>query len=306
MIDIIILMLPIFSMIAIGSLFLHQGWFPPEGLPILNKFVMNACIPALLFSAVTGSDSFGAEAWRNAALYAGASLLGSFLLWVILRLVLKGHGAQSVILAMGAATANSVFLGFPILTIFMPDSANEVFAWIIIAEIAFIIPIMTTLALMAEDRDDTSVGPLLMAFLRSPVAVGLFAGFGFRLTGLDLPDWTSQVIKSIVSATPFIALFVVGGTMLQNRLTRSGPRVLAVSAAKLFLQPALVAVAFGLLIGWDTDATKGAIVFATMPLFLSLVAFASRHEVEDVAASSIVLTTLLGAVTVTLTLSVLF
>lgn len=57
MTDVVLLMLPIFTMIAIGSLFVWRGWFATEGLPVLNRFVMNACSPVLLFSAITNGES---------------------------------------------------------------------------------------------------------------------------------------------------------------------------------------------------------------------------------------------------------
>ncbi|PUB08462.1 hypothetical protein DFP92_1329 [Yoonia sediminilitoris] len=64
MIDVLLLMLPIFTMIAIGSLFVWRGWFPAHGLPRLNRFVMNACIPVLLFSAISNGESLSNKCGR--------------------------------------------------------------------------------------------------------------------------------------------------------------------------------------------------------------------------------------------------
>lgn len=307
MTDVLLLMLPIFSMIAIGSLFVWRGWFPTEGLSVLNKFVMNACIPALLFSAITNGESLSDFSWLNSFTYAAGSLGSVVFLWALLRYGLREAQPQSVILALGGATANTIFLGFPIASAFIPGRAAEAFAWVVFAEVAIIMPLITTLALLAEDRHEgNALSTALKALFRSPVVLGLVAGFAFLATGLSLPDWGDQVVTSIVSAAPFVALFVIGGSILQFRMSRSGPRVLAVTLAKLVVHPLVVGVAFWAVFGWAEPVTRDAILFACMPLFLSFVAFCGRHSVGDVGASAIVMSTLLGAVTVPVVLGFLF
>ena len=307
MTNVVLLMLPIFTMIAIGSLFVWRGWFPTEGLSVLNKFVMNACIPALLFSAITNGESLSDFSWLNSFTYAAGSLGSVVFLWALLRYGLREAQPQSVILALGGATANTIFLGFPIASAFIPDRAAEAFAWVVFAEVAIIMPLITTLALLAEDRHEgNALSTALKALFRSPVVLGLLAGFAFLATGLSLPDWGDQVVTSIVSAAPFVALFVIGGSILQFRMSRSGPRVLAVTLAKLVVHPMVVGVAFWAVFGWTDPVTRDAILFACMPLFLSFVAFCGRHSVGDVGASAIVMSTLIGALTVPLVLGFLF
>lgn len=307
MLDVFLLMMPIFTMIAIGSLLVWRGWFPPEGLPILNRFVMNACIPALLFSAITNGESLSDFSWLNAFTYAGASLGSAAVLWAFLRYGLREAQPQSVILALGGAAANTIFLGFPIASAFIPDRAAETFAWIVFAEVAIIMPLVTTLALLAEEQHEgNTLSTAIKALFRSPVVLGLLAGFAFLATGLSLPDWGEKVISSIVSAAPFVALFVIGGSILQFRASRSGPRVLAVTVAKLIVHPLVVGAAFWAVFGVADLVTRDAIMFACMPLFLSFVAFCGRHKVEDVGASAIVVSTLLGAISVPVVLGFLF
>ncbi|MGH1370145.1 MAG: AEC family transporter [Maritimibacter sp.] len=307
MTEVLLLMLPIFTMIAIGSLFVWRGWFPTEGLSVLNKFVMNACIPALLFSAITNGESLSDFSWLNSFTYAAGSLGSVVFLWALLRYGLREAQPQSVILALGGATANTIFLGFPIASAFIPGRAAEAFAWVVFAEVAIIMPLITTLALLAEERHDgNALSTALKALFRSPVVLGLVAGFAFLATGLSLPAWGDQVVTSIVSAAPFVALFVIGGSILQFRMSRSGPRVLAVTLAKLVVHPLVVGIAFWAVFGWAEPVTRDAILFACMPLFLSFVAFCGRHSVGDVGASAIVMSTLIGALTVPVVLGFLF
>lgn len=306
MIEIISLMLPIFTMIGMGSLFVRQGWFPSDGLPVLSRFVMNACIPVLLFSAVINGGSLATFSWTNAVVYGMSSLLAAFLLWVVLRAVLGGQQSQSIILAMGAGAANSVFLGFPVATMILPDRAAEIFSWVVFGEIAIVFPVMTCLAQGFSSEKDKGLYPTLRGSMLNPVSLGLIFGFLFLGSGLSLPTWLEQVVGSIVVAAPFIALFVIGGTLLQFQISRTGPRVVAITLAKLVVHPLCVGAGFIMVFGWDAAVVREALLFACMPLFLSYVVFAARYDVDDVAASAIVLSTVLGAVSVTVFLGILF
>lgn len=228
-------------------------------------------------------------------------------LWVFLRYALCEKQPQSVILALGGAAANTIFLGFPIASTFIPDRAADTFSWIVFAEIAIIMPTMSTLALLAERNNDGNAMPAaLRALLCSPVVLGLLAGFTFLATGLALPGWLEHVIRSIVSAAPFVALFVIGGSILQFQVSRNGPRVFAITISKLLIHPLIVGGAFWAVFGWQDPVTRDAILFSCMPLFLSYVVFCGRHSVGEVGASAIVLSTLFGAGTVTLILGLLF
>lgn len=306
-IDVLFLMLPIFAMIAIGSLFVSRKWFPAEGLPVLNQFVMNACIPVLLFSAISKGQSMADFAWANALVFAAASLCSALCLWSVLRFALRCAKPESIILALGGATANSIFLGFPIATAIIPERATEVFSWIVFAEVAIIMPTLSTLALLAEGQTDgNKLSEALRALMVSPVMIGMVSGFAFLATGLSLPQWLDKVVTSIVAAAPFIALFVIGGSILQFQVSRSGPRVIAITIGKLVIHPLFVGLAFLAAFGLNATYTRDAILFASMPLFLSYVVFCGRHAVGEVGASAIVVSTFVGSVTVTAVLALLY
>ena len=305
--EILLLMLPIFTMIAIGSLFVSRGWFPMDGLPILSQFVMKACIPVLLFAAITNSGSLATFFWLNAVVFAAGSLASVAVIWCVLHFAVGEAQPQSIILALGGATANTIFLGFPIASVVIPDRAADVFSWVVFAEIAIIIPSVTTLALLAETRQTPNALSTALAELgRSPILLGLVAGLVFLGTGFSLPGWLDLVITSIVSAAPYVALFVIGGSILQFRLSRSGPRVVAITMAKLIVHPLAVGAAFAAVFGWNNPATRDAVLFAAMPLILSYVVFCGRHAVGEVGSSATVATTIVGAATVPIILGLFF
>lgn len=306
MADLLALILPIFMMIGVGAAFVRFGLFPAEGLAVLNRFMMTACIPVLMFSAVTNGDGLADFAYGKAALYAIASLTSVLVLMLVLRFVLRQPLPQSLILALAAGASNSVFLGYPIASAVIPERAAQVFSWVVLAETLFIIPVVTSLALWAEHRGEgLSLGRTFLPLARSPVTIGLAAGFAFLASGFALAAPIEAVVRSIIQAAPFIALFLIGGMLVQVRITRAGPRVAALTAAKLVVHPLLVAAGFTLVFGWPAEATQDAVLFASVPVFATFVVFCARHQVGEVAASAVVISTLIGTFTLTAILSAL-
>ena len=105
---------------------------------------------------------------------------------------------------------------------------------------------------------------------------------------------------------PFIALFVIGGSLLQFRISQAGPQVAAITFAKLVVHPLIIGAGFALIFGWENPITRDALLFASMPIFLSYAVFATKYKADEIAASAVMLSTLLGAITVTLLLSFQF
>lgn len=303
MAEILTLLAPIGLLIGTGVVFVRCGWFPAKGLPVMNRFVMNACIPVLIFAAVSSADGLADFAWPHALLYTAASFAAVAVLWLLLRYGLRQPLPRAIILSLGAGSSNTLFLGYPIAAAVIPDRAAEVLGWVILAEALFLIPIITALALFADRRaPGIRARDLVLPLLQSPVTIGLIAGLGLLASGASLPGLVADIIGAIARLAPFLALFLIGGALAQVQNPRAGPSVIALTLAKLFLHPILVFAAFGIVCGWHSQAQLDATLFAAIPIFLTHAIFCARHGVEDVASSSIVLSTVLGAVTVTILL----
>ena len=301
--EILILLAPIGLLIGIGAVFVGCGWFPAKGLPVMNRFIMYACIPVLVFSAVSSRGGLADFAWSHALLYTAASFAAVAILWLLLRYGLRQPLPRAIILSLGAGSSNTLFLGYPIAATVIPDRVAAVFGWVILAEALFLIPIITTLALFADRRAPRiRARDIVLPLLQSPVTIGLIAGLGLLASGASLPGPVADIVGAIARFAPFLALFLIGGTWTQGQNTRAGPSVIALTLAKLCLHPILVFAAFGIVFGWHSEAQLDATLFAAIPIFLTHGVFCARHGVEDVASSSIVLSTVIGAVTVTILL----
>lgn len=303
MAEILILLAPIGLLIGTGVVFVRCGWFPAAGLPVMHRFVMRACIPVLIFAAVISGDGLADFAWPHALLYTAASFAAVAVLWLLLRYGLRQPLPRAIILSLGAGSSNTLFLGYPIAATVIPDRAAAVLGWVILAEALFLIPIITALALLADRRaPGIRARDFVLPLLQSPVTIGLIAGLGLLASGASLPGPVADLVGAIARAAPFLALFLIGGTLTQVRNPRAGPSVIALTLAKLCLHPILVFAAFGIVFGWHSQAQLDATLFAAIPIFLSHAIFCARHGVEDVTSSSIVLSTVIGAVTVTILL----
>ncbi|WP_335949196.1 AEC family transporter [Salipiger bermudensis] len=295
-------LLPIYLLILLGFGVIKSKLVAPEVLPQLSRFMLIVCVPVLIFSAVASAGDLTQFNWRFILVYALASLATLTLVRFALN-KLFGYGpGQSWVAALGSSVPNSVFLGYPITMIVLPDVADRLFAWIMVVENMVIIPLALTLGdVLSRQRGLPASQAMLhtaKTTLQNPTVLGLLAGLAFGATGLVLAEPLDKTRSMIVAAAPLISLFLVGGNVARSRLDEVDPPVFLVAGAKLLLHPVLVFGALSLFTAMSEDEIRGATLFAAMPMFTLYVIFAARHRAERLASSSVVLSTVIGAATV--------
>ncbi|WP_136443480.1 AEC family transporter [Pacificoceanicola onchidii] len=302
MFDPLISLLPIYALLALGALAIRVKLISPEGLPHLSRFVLVICMPVIVASAVMRAGDLSAFNWWFIGGYAFAALIvlgiGSFVMVRVFGL----KGPLGAMMAMGMCSSNTIFLGYPIGRVLFPEQADALFAWIITAENLVVIPaaIVLSEALSGEKGQGiaASLRQTLGQMVRSPVLIGLvagllIAGFGIPITG---PVETTRGM--IAAATPVLSLVFVGGTVATAQWREGGAAVMAVALGKLLVHP-LVTVAVLLMIpGVSQEIALAGLVFAAMPMIAIFPILAARHGGAAMASSAMLLTTLLGAITV--------
>lgn len=302
MLDILILLSPVFLLTLIGALAVWFDIFPRDGLPFLYKFVLNICVPVMIFSAVSRSGSLDQLNWGFIFAYAGASLVLILIARILLRYARGFDAAQSWMLSMGSATSNSIFVGFPVAIMVLPANAERWFSWVLVAENLIIIPLVMVLAdvhsIHGEAGNLARIRQTLRSIIRNPVVIGLGAGLAFAASGLDYAEPFERIRGTIVAAAPFLALFVIGGTVATVKAAQLSPVAGLIAMAKLVIHPVLVWVCFALLLDLPRELAIGATLFAAMPIVSAFPIFASRHQAAPIAASALVASTVAAAVTI--------
>lgn len=299
-------LLPIYGLIFLGFSTVRWRYIAAAGLPHIGQFTFKILLPVLIASAVSRAGHLGDFNWAWIVAYGAGSLSMLSLSYLLLTRRFGISPPAAWMLSLGAGMANSVFLGYPIVTIVLPDIADQVFAWLMTVENMVILPMGMTLASLADpdNRGATpghTVARTLLNTLRSPIVVGLLAGFFLAATGIRLPWAVEQVRVAIVAGAPVLALFLVGGLVASApKAQLFAPPMLVIVGLKLLVHPALTFALMRLLPGITLDQALGGTLFAAIPMMATFTVFAGRYGAERLAASALVISTALAAVTVSL------
>lgn len=302
MLDVLTLAAPIYLLIAAGFLLVRSNYLSSTTLPGLAQFVLKICVPVLIFMAVSKPGSLSALNWAFTGGYAAAGLLTAGIVAGVLHFGLGRKLDLSIILGLGACSANSIFLGLPIATIVMGDTATTIFAWVMIAENLIVIPLLVAFAESAQTESAgflKSLKSVLMSFVKSPLMGALVLGLVASTAGIYLPPPLEETLNLVRAAAPVLSLVLVGGFIATERLSGQGSEVGLLAGGKLLLHPFLVGLVLWMLPGIDQEILLGGVLFACVPMFTIFTIFAGKHGGATVASGALIVTTLLGAFTVT-------
>ncbi|WP_127113470.1 AEC family transporter [Shimia sediminis] len=246
MTDILTITFPIYAAIAIGYLVVLKGWFTQADMRSFGKYVMNIAMPALLFNAVASRDVGEVLHWGYLAAYTlgGVATIVIAFLWFSVTARDKSRRAIAV---LGSTCPNSGFIGYPLMLLTFPEIAGIVLALNMLVELIVLIPVCLVLMDMARDGAHQSpvrqiAGNIANTFKR-PMMLGLLLGLAVSALNLPVPGPVDHLFRMIAASAAALSLIVIGGSLVG--LPLKGNRLFAtqISAAKLFLHPAMVFLA---------------------------------------------------------------
>ena len=303
---------PLFLLVFVGWGLRKAHFFGDDVASALTTFTFRFLMPALLFDMLSDLSEMPPVDWRVLFAFFGSCLV-LFSAGKLLYPKLFGvTAAGSTILAMAGVFGNNVQLGIPILQIgFGPEGMpaasliitfNALILWTLaIASVEFCGPRGSGGARFV-DRVGELIPPLLRV-LKNPVVLGILSGTLFGLTGLKLPAFAVKTLDLVSAATTPICLIAVGMGLARYSILGSAAKNACVTAVKLLIQPATVYVLCRLL-GIPTLETEVTTLMAALPVGINVYMMAADFKAEEGAtSSSILLSTMLSAVTVPLLLA---
>lgn len=293
---------PIYLLIGVGFLSVWAGYLDASVVRSLGAFVIRICIPAMIFSAVSGSGGEPLN-WAFISAYGTASLL-VFSLGVFLMLVLRRRPLPvSSISALGMANSNSGFMGYPIAALVIGSPAVSILAWVMVFENMLMIPLAIAIADAGMFRNRTflaAFGLALRDLPRNPIVIGLVAGLVVNVSGVSVPGVLDTFLGYLVSAAPVVALFTVGGTVAAYPVPRIAVDTGLITMGKLVLHPLAAYLALSLVPGLDHLLLIGGVLFASVPMLSIFPIFGQRYGIESLTATTLVVTTTVSFATVSL------
>jgi predicted permease len=251
MLDVLVLILPIFLPILAGAAVVRSGLLPRSGSRVLSLFFLYLAVPSLLVHQLAKQ--------HLAALYDPRYMLAFLLLslglyggvFLVDRVLLKRAVKVSALAAFAGSKFNAVILALPILHGTLGEAASGPF--IINVILGYFTTLPLTVALLGTAADDGRAGgtkAAVAAFagvLKDPLVLGALVGVLLAATGVVLPAWLDQTLGSLGAAAVPTALVATGMAISLAEIRQHFGEVLRISVVRVLISPALaIAVAIGL------------------------------------------------------------
>lgn len=302
------IILPVFLVIGFGYVAVWRRWFSQAGVDGLMSFTQKFAIPCLLFTAISRLDLGQSFDWRLLlSFYVGAS--SGFALGLFgARIIFGRSWEDAVAIGFCCLFSNSLLLGLPIMErAYGTDALAANFA-IIAVHSPFCYALGITVMEIVKARG--TAGPrvavkVLRAMFSNTLIMGVAAGFVVNLSGVVLPSPVQQGFDLIARAALPAALFGLGGVLVQYRPEGDLRAILFVCLISLVVHPAIT-FGLGLGIGLPVEGVRSAVVTAAMAPGVNAYVFANIYgHAKRVAASSVLLSTVLTIVTAWVWLQIL-
>jgi predicted permease len=297
--------LPVIAVIAIGYGAAHRGLFNEDNVATLNRFVFVIAAPALLFRNVALTEfpeNLSPGIWLS---YYAPMLLVMAMAALLARLFFAGRPASEyVIIGFGGCFSNTVMLGIPIiLTAFGPAAGLPLF--LILAFHGLLVFTIALICLETATNPDLRLADLppklAMAMRDQTVMMALAGGVIWNFTGLGLAAPIDRFLDLLGSAAIPVALVAVGGRLAYIRLGDNLLPSLYVGLFKLLLMPLAVYLTAQYVFALAPLFVATITVLSAMPTGVFTAVFAAQYQsAEAEASSTIMVTTLLSAVTIAL------
>ncbi|MDY8107688.1 AEC family transporter [Fulvimarina sp. 2208YS6-2-32] len=312
------IIVPVFGLIAIGFLAGHFRILSEDVGQALAKFVFVVAVPVLLFRSLSQAAFGGSNPLALWAIYFGAVALAWTIGTVLIRRIAKADHRTGVIAGITSSFANTVFVALPTIQRAYGDIGLEPLLLILaihlpIMMIASTLMVERAVILDARTGDGQSERVDVSATLKrvgrnlatNSIIIGIACGLLWRGTGLELESHFDQITQLIGSTAGPLALFSLGMSLTRYGLKGDLVSASLITFVSLVVQPGLVWLAasqFGLTTLWLNVAVLTAAAPAGVNAYLFAAYFGTG---EKLAATTILLSTMLSVVTLSLWLSVL-
>ena len=307
MIAILAITFPIYAALALGYLVVWKGWFSAEEMRVFGRYVLNIALPALIFSAVASRSPAQVFQPGYVSVYALGGLATVALAYLLF--TLRGVDPQRRALGvMGSTCPNNGFIGYPIMLLAFPDLAGVILALNLLVENLILIPLCLLLVELASGSPGHPIlprlGRILLGLAKMPMLIALALGMLVSLIGVPLPGPMVRFVDMLAVSAGAISLLVIGGSLVGLPLHGNRSLAAQISASKLLLHPALVALSATVLLAsglitLTPELHSAAILSAAMPMFGIYTVLAQRQGLEGAASLAMLTATSLAFVTLT-------
>lgn len=290
---------PIFLLIAIGYLAVWRGIFRREDMLVLGKLLVDFLLPALICRTITQFPLHEVLNLRYLAAYGGGSAVALLIGVLYGRAWRRLPWPQAALSGMGMSASNTIFVGFPILSEVVGPSAAIAMTLGVLVENLLVVPVVLLLA--GRDASLPWYRALAQSFRTlagNPIIWAIVLGVGCSALELKLPYVLDRSLQIVGSAASGVALLMIGGVLVGQRLQGMQQDLVVVVGGKLLLHPLCVLLALASLPAVTPELRQSAILYACMPMPALFSALGQRLQHGGYAATMLVASTVVSFFTV--------
>lgn len=292
-------LLPFFILIATGYILVRIFKWPSSFTDELTRFLFNLAIPIMLFGVMSRFHTQEEMDPKLIIAYFGASFVLFFISKIYSRWILKLSPQEGAVFGIGGIFSNNVMIGIPLIMLFMGDEAIAVSA-LVISFNALLLWSLVSFAIEWADHGSFSLKGFLLTFrgvLKNPIVIGIMLGLLVSYFRIPIPSFAGKTIEMFSNMVAPLSLLALGMGLAKYKLGANLKVSLNITFFKLILHP-LIIWAAALLLGLPPFETKAIVILGSIATGMNVYLMALKFKViEDATASSIILTTILSAIT---------
>ncbi|EQM75942.1 AEC family transporter [Pseudomonas stutzeri] len=294
---------PVFVMLFIGVALKRLAWIDASFIHTASSLVFKATMPTLLFLSILRADLDAALQPALLSYYVVATVTTFFLAWAWA--LWRCPRADRGVYVQGAFRGNNGIVGLALATSLYGDyglSLGGVLAGLVI----LVYNSLSALILAIYNPEGrASAAAILLSIMRNPLIIGVTAAVPFAYWQVPLPDWLLTSGQYFAQMTLPLALICIGGTLSLSVLRESSRIALSSSLMKLVWLPALATIGAWLFGFRGAELGILFLYFACPTASASFVMARATNANHQLAATIIVLTTLMAVISINFGLFVL-
>ena len=296
---------PLFALVLMGYVVMRLSGWTAEVAESLSKFVFVVALPAMMFRLMCGmSKLLSVDARLLIAFFGGCVIvfaLGRLVGWKLFGL----DGVSQSVFALGGVFSNNLMLGLPLAKIVLGDAAVPSVAMVLVFN-SLTMWTMVTVSVEWARHGSFSVhgfARTARSVLTNPLILAIIFGTMIGLTGIQLPEVVDVPLGMVAQIATPLSLIALGMGLVQYGIRGGWQISTAITVMKLIIQPFVVWV-LARLLKLPVMETRVVVLLGSIALGVNVYLVAKQFKaLEGAVASSLVLSTVMAAVTTPLVLT---
>ena len=298
---------PIFLVMVIGYILKQTGMLNDNFVTVANKFNFKVTLPFMLFKDISGVDIKAVFDIRYVLFCALVSTACFWLIWGAAKLFVREKSIRGAFV-QASFRGSAAVMGLAFIQNIYGESAMGP---LMIVSAVPLYNIFSVLVLIfeadeaAELNKREKIKQALVNIAKNPIIISILLGLVVGLLGIDFPMIVDKTVNSISQMATPLALITIGAGFEGRKALAKMKPTMAAAMIKLVIQP-LIFLPVAAAMGFTGEKIIAILIMLSSPTTPSCYIMAkSMHNDEVLTASVVVVTTLLGAVTLTMWIFIL-